>query len=114
MAKAYRIIEVGLTRWQWQVLKAAARAFRDKDVEAHAANLLYAEIVSLAMEPVGEFEESFPVPALPSWRWEWTAMRVICPAWRKGTGVCDAFDWHPRRWWVAGAFRFGRARRQRL
>jgi hypothetical protein len=100
MAKPYRMIEVGLTRWQWLVLKASAKAWRDKDVEAHAAYLLYGQIIQVAQDASAEFEESFPVPCLPLWRFEWkTAFETYLPE-LKGTGRAKfAFRWHPRSWW---------------
>jgi hypothetical protein len=103
MKAAYRIIEVGLTRWQWQVLKASARAWRHRDVEALAAELLYQAIYEESTDPRAEFEEPFEVPKLPWWRWESQCGIVIYPAHRKGSGQApEAYRWHPRRWWKGG------------
>ena len=96
--KPYKTVTIGLTRWQWQVLKASARAWRDRDVEAHAALMLWHSLDEVAREPEAEFEEPFSVPRRPlgevqSWdRGQW-------PAEFKGTGQAgSAYRWHPRRW----------------
>jgi hypothetical protein len=95
--KAYRTIEVGVTRWQWQVLKASAKAWRDRDVEAHAAQLLYEVISEEGETPRAEFERPYPVPQRRRWQdWDWPRS-VYDPARRHLAQF--AYRWHPRRWW---------------
>ena len=92
MKRPYRSVRIDLTRWQWQVLRASARAWGDRDVEAHLQQLVIEHLEQIAAQPEDQFEEPFPIPRTPVTWWRETRCRVV------GTrGLVDVGWWHPKR-----------------
>jgi len=92
--RLYCTVTIGLTRWEWRVLRASARAWRDKDVIGHLEQLLRERLEAIADDPVAEFEQPFAVPRKPVTLGN--IARGYYPGEARGGNVDPGF-WHPIR-----------------